>query len=132
MAQHSGKAADVNGASTAAGATAIQWAIHSGANQQFDFVDAGGGYWRIRARHSGLVLQVSGIGTGADITQQASSGATTQQWQVTDHGGGIVSLVNRASGLALDVWSASTADGARLSQWNYTGSSNQRFELRRA
>ncbi|GAA2135735.1 glycosyl hydrolase family 95 catalytic domain-containing protein [Glycomyces algeriensis] len=132
VAQHSGKAADVNGASTAAGATAIQWAIHSGANQQFDFVDAGGGYWRIRARHSGLVLQVSGIGTGADITQQASSGATTQQWQVTDHGGGIVSLVNRASGLALDVWSASTADGARLSQWNYTGSSNQRFELRRA
>jgi hypothetical protein len=32
----------------------------------------------------------------------------------------------------MDVWSASAADGARLSQWNYTGGTNQRFELRRA
>jgi alpha-L-fucosidase 2 len=132
VAQHSGKAADVNGASSAAGAVLIQWAIHSGLNQQFDFVDAGSGYWRIRARHSGLVLQVSGNGTGADITQQPTSTATSQQWSVTDHGNGTVSLVNRSSGLAMDVWSAATADGARLSQWNVTGGTNQRFELRRA
>jgi alpha-L-fucosidase 2 len=132
VAQHSGKAADVNGASTAAGAALIQWAIHSGSNQQFDFVDAGGGYWRIRARHSGHVLQVSGTGTGADITQQPISAATSQQWSVTDHGNGTVSLINRHSGLAMDVWSQSTADGARISQWNATGGTNQRFELRRA
>jgi alpha-L-fucosidase 2 len=132
VAQHSGKAADVNGASTAAGATLIQWAVNSGSNQQFDFVDAGGGYWRIRARHSGLVLQVASTATGADITQQPASTATSQQWQVVDQGGGTASLVNRASGLAMDVWSASTADGARISQWNRTGAANQRFELRRA
>ncbi|RRR98444.1 glycosyl hydrolase family 95 catalytic domain-containing protein [Glycomyces terrestris] len=132
VAQHSGKAADVNGASTAAGTALIQWAIHSGANQQFDFVDAGGGYWRIRARHSGLVLQVSGTGTGADITQQPASTAASQQWSVTDHGNGTVSLVNRHSGLAMDVWGQSTADGARISQWNPTGAANQRFELRPA
>ena len=132
VAQHSGKAADISGASSAAGAALIQWAIHSGANQQFDFVDAGSGYWRIRARHSGHVLQVSGAGTGADITQQPISTATSQQWSVTDHGNGTVSLVNRHSGLAMDVWSASTADGARISQWNATGGTNQRFELRRA
>jgi alpha-L-fucosidase 2 len=132
VAQHSGKAADINGASTAAGATLIQWAVNSGSNQQFDFVDAGGGYWRIRARHSGLVLQVASTATGADITQQPASTATSQQWQVVDQGGGTASLVNRASGLAMDVWSASTADGARISQWNRTGAANQRFELRRA
>ena len=55
-----------------------------------------------------------------------------QQWRVVDHGGDVVSLVNRQSGLALDVWSASTADGARFSQWTYTGSNNQRFQLHRA
>ncbi|WP_372451695.1 RICIN domain-containing protein [Glycomyces salinus] len=49
-----------------------------------------------------------------------------------DHGGGTVSLVNGHSGLAMDVWSQSTEDGARISQWNYTGNSNQRFELQRA
>jgi len=132
VAQHSGKAADISGASTAAGAALIQWTMTSGSNQQFDFVDAGSGYWRIRARHSGLVLQVAGTATGADITQQPSSTATTQQWQVVDQGNGTALLVNRASGLAMDVWSASTADGARISQWNRTGAANQRFELRRA
>ncbi|WP_342673575.1 RICIN domain-containing protein [Glycomyces tenuis] len=132
VAQHSGKAADIEGVSTAPGATLIQWSVHGGTNQQFDFLDSGGGYWRIRARHSGLVLQVSGNGTGADITQQPDTGAASQQWEVVDHGGGTVSLVNRASGLAMDVWNISTADGARISQWNYTAGAHQRFALQRA
>ncbi|GAB4000600.1 hypothetical protein GCM10029992_33030 [Glycomyces albus] len=131
VAQHSGKAVDVEGASASAGAALIQWSIHGGTNQEFDFVDAGGGFWRIRARHSGLVLEVSGTGTGADITQQPDSGAASQQWEVVDHGAGTVSLVNRASGLAMDVWSESADDGARISQWNLTGNNNQRFHLQR-
>ncbi|WP_460498073.1 RICIN domain-containing protein [Glycomyces tarimensis] len=131
VAQHSGKAADIEGASTAAGTALVQWSLHEGTNQQFDFLDSGGGFWRIRARHSGLVLEVSGSGTGADITQQPDTGAASQQWTVTDHGGGTVSLINRHSGLAMDVWSQSTDDGARISQWNPTGSANQLFNLQR-
>jgi alpha-L-fucosidase 2 len=129
VAQHSGKAADVVGASTAAGALLQQWPVTTGQNQQFDFVDSGGGYYRIRARHSGLVLQVASSSTGADITQQADTNATSQQWQVTDQGSGVVTLVNRQSGLGMDVWSASTADGARISQWTVSGNANQRFQL---
>jgi Ricin-type beta-trefoil lectin domain-like len=49
--------------------------------------------------------------------------------RVVDQGGGAVSLVNRQSGLAMDVWSASTVDGARISQWTVTGAANQRFQL---
>ncbi|MEJ2858554.1 MULTISPECIES: glycosyl hydrolase family 95 catalytic domain-containing protein [unclassified Saccharothrix] len=131
VAVHSGKAADINGASTAAGAGLIQWAVGSGLNQQFDFVSSGDGYYRVRARHSGLVLQVAGTSTGADVTQQADANSAAQQWRVVDQGGGVISLVNRASGLALDVWSASTADGARISQWTVTGANNQRFQLQR-
>ncbi|MEV6442633.1 glycoside hydrolase N-terminal domain-containing protein [Amycolatopsis sp. NPDC051716] len=131
VAQHSGKSADINGGSTSAGATLIQWQATSGLNQQFDFLASDGGFHRIRSRASGLVLQVASNATGADITQQPDTGATTQQWKVTDQGGGVVSLVNRASGLAMDVWSASTADGARISQWTVTGAANQRFLLQR-
>ena len=87
---------------------------------------------RIRARHSGLVLQVASTATGADITQQRDAGTPNQLWRLVDHGGGVVSLVNQQSGLAMDVWSASTADGARISQWTVTGSTNQRFLLQRA
>ena len=131
VAQHSGKLADVNGGSTAAGAALIQWAATGGLNQQFDFLDAGGGYHRIRARHSGLVLQVASSSSGADVTQASDTNATSQQWRVTDQGGGTVSMVNRQSGLALDVWSASTADGARFSQWTPSAAANQRFQLQR-
>lgn len=83
------------------------------------------------ARHSGLVLQATGNSSGTDITPQVESGATSQQWRVQDHGGGTVSLINRASGLAMDVWERSTADGARISQWPYTGDPNQRFPRQR-
>ncbi|WP_370973483.1 RICIN domain-containing protein [Amycolatopsis sp. cg9] len=129
---HSGKLLDISGVSTAAGAPLQQWAATGGPNQQFDFLDSGDGYYRVRARHSGLVLQVAGSASGADISQQADSGAPAQQWRVTDQGGGVVSLVNRLSGLAMDVWEASGADGARVSQWTYTGAANQRFRLQRA
>ncbi|MCE6998719.1 glycoside hydrolase N-terminal domain-containing protein [Saccharothrix sp. S26] len=130
VAQHSGKRADISGASTAVGAALVQWAATTGLNQQFDFLPSGDHY-RVRARHSGLVLQVSGTGTGADITQQRDAGTPNQLWRLVDHGGGVVSLVNQQSGLAMDVWSASTADGARISQWTLTGGSNQRFQLQR-
>jgi alpha-L-fucosidase 2 len=132
VAQHSSKRADINGASTAAGATLIQWQANTGLNQQFDFLASDGGYYRVRARHSGLVLQVAGNTSGADITQQPDANTTSQQWRVADQGGGVVSLVNRQSGLAMDVWTGSTADGARISQSALTGSSNQRFLLQRA
>jgi alpha-L-fucosidase 2 len=131
VAAHSGKLADISGVSTSAGALLQQWPATGGTNQQFDFLDSGGGYYRIRARHSGLVLQVASVSTGANITQQANTGATSQQWQVVDQGGGAVSLVNRQSGLAMDVWSAASTDGTRISQWTITGAANQRFQLQR-
>jgi endo-1,4-beta-xylanase len=132
VASHSGKPATISGASTAPGAPLVQSSATGGLNQQFDFLDSGGGVYRIRARHSGLVLQVAGSNTGADITQQPDANTTSQQWQVVDQGGGVVSLVNRLSGLAMDVWQVSTADGARISQWTFTGNPNQRFQLQRS
>jgi dienelactone hydrolase len=130
VAQHSGKVAEIAGASTAAGARLVQRTGNGAQNQQFEFIDAGGGYVRVKARHSGLVLQVASGSSGADITQQSDSGAASQQWRVTDHGGGVVSLINRQSGLAIDVWERATADGARISQYAYSGNPNQRFMRR--
>ncbi|HSX97655.1 MAG TPA: RICIN domain-containing protein, partial [Streptomyces sp.] len=85
----------------------------------------------IRVGHSGLFLQAASSSNGADITQQPDTDAAGQQWRTVDHGGGVISLVNRQSGLALDVWEASTADGARISQWAASDRTNQRFQLHR-
>src|SRR5690348_5501924 len=43
--RNSGKALDVCGASTSDGACVQQWARHDGTNQQFQFVDSGGGFF---------------------------------------------------------------------------------------
>ncbi|MEU4393830.1 RICIN domain-containing protein [Kribbella sp. NPDC023855] len=130
-AQHSGKAAEINGASTAAGAGLVQRTASGGTHQQFEFVDAGGGYVRLKAKHSSLFLQATGTATGSDVVQQADSTATSQQWRVVDHGSDVISLVNRQSGLAMDVWERSTADGARIALYTVNGAPNQRFTRRR-
>jgi len=127
-----GKLADINGRSTAAGALLIQWTSNGGTNQQFDLLDSGGGYYRVRARHSNLVLQVTNNNSGADIAQQADSNATSQQWKFTDQGNGVYSLTNRQSGLTMGVAGNSTTDGAHITQSADTSSGSQRFQLQTA
>jgi hypothetical protein len=47
----------------------------------FQFVDAGGGYYRLRARHSGKVADVYGAPTanGAQVVQWSDNGGTKGQ-----------------------------------------------------
>ncbi|WP_440107311.1 RICIN domain-containing protein, partial [Streptosporangium sp. H16] len=49
----SGKVLDVYGQSTADGGRITQWSRTNGNNQQWQFVDSGGGYYRVKSRHSG-------------------------------------------------------------------------------
>ncbi|TDB77954.1 non-reducing end alpha-L-arabinofuranosidase family hydrolase [Micromonospora sp. KC723] len=129
--RNSGKALDVNGASTADGARLIQWNRTNANNQQFQFVDSGGGYYRLRARHSGKVAAVSGSSTanGGAIVQWTDSNGTNQQFRLVDSDGGYVRLVNRNSGKALEVAGLSTADGANIQQWDDWNGANQQWQL---
>ncbi|HEU5127916.1 MAG TPA: RICIN domain-containing protein [Glycomyces sp.] len=130
ISRHSGLALDILDISTAAGAELIQWNDTGTQNQQFRFIDAGGGYYRIQARHSGLVLDVWewNPDNGATIVQFDDLGGTNQQWRVQESGG-YASFVNRHSGKALDVWEWSTEPGARISQYDPTGAVNQQWQL---
>jgi len=82
VARHSGKCLDVSGASTADGASVIQWTCSGGTNQQWSVQDAGNGYVRLVARHSGKCLDVGGASTAdrASVIQWTCTGATNQQW----------------------------------------------------
>jgi lysophospholipase L1-like esterase len=131
VSRHSGKAIDVNGGSTSDGASIIQWTRSDSSNQQFQFVDSGGGYFQLRARHSGKVIDVSSTADGADVVQATATSATSQQFRVVDTDGGYVKLINRSSGKALDLWGWSTADGARISQYTDSGGTNQQWQLTR-
>ncbi|MFE2758204.1 RICIN domain-containing protein, partial [Actinosynnema sp. NPDC059335] len=125
----SGKVLDVYGRSTANNARISQYSRNDGAWQQWQFVDSGGGYYRIRSRHSGKVLSFPSTADGAGLVQTTDANLAGQQFRLADSAGGYVRLLNRASGKAVDVLNSSTADGARLVQLPDTGAANQQWQL---
>ena len=129
--RNSGKALDVCGLSTDDRACVQQWTRWGGQNQQFQFVDSGGGYYRLRARHSGKVLDVYNWSTadGADIIQWSDHGGANQQWRLVDSPDGYVRFINRHSGKALEVQGGSTQDGGRVVQYWDWGGANQQWQL---
>ncbi|TDB82536.1 non-reducing end alpha-L-arabinofuranosidase family hydrolase [Micromonospora sp. KC721] len=129
--RNSGKALDVYNLSTSDGARITQWSRNNGNQQQWQFVDSGGGYYRIKSRHSGKVLDVSGRSTanGAGIVQWADVNGTNQQWRLADSDGGYVRFISRHSNKAIDVAGASTADGANIQQYDDWNGTNQQWQL---
>ncbi|MER5642968.1 family 43 glycosylhydrolase [Streptosporangium sp. NPDC002524] len=127
----SGKALDVYNLSTADGGRITQWTRNNGNQQQWQFVDSGGGYYRVKSRHSGKVLDVSGFSTanGGAVVQWADLNGTNQQWRLADSSDGHVRLINRNSNKALEVQNASTADGANIVQYDDWGGANQQWQF---
>ncbi|GHB80720.1 hypothetical protein GCM10010347_59270 [Streptomyces cirratus] len=137
--QSSGLAADVTAAGTANGQAIVLWPQNSAAkNQQFDFVDAGGGRgYKIVARHSGKCLDVAGWSKsdGAQVFQWDCHGGANQLWEFVDIGdpkscppsGGCPEntvgylIVSKHSGKCLDAGNADfpspPRQGAGLQQW---------------
>lgn len=129
--RNSGKALDVYDMATGDGARITQWTRNDQKQQQWRFVDSGGGYYRIESRHSGKVLDVHNWSTanGGSIVQWTDLNATNQQWRLADSSDGYVRLISRHSNKALEVQGASTADNANVVQYDDWGGSNQQWQL---
>ncbi|WP_197039010.1 RICIN domain-containing protein [Herbidospora cretacea] len=129
--RNSGKALDVYNLATNDGARITQWTRNNGNQQQWQFVDSGGGYYRVKSRLSGKVLDVSGVSTanGAAVVQWTDLNGTNQQWRLADSPDGYVRLIARHSNKALEVQSASTADGGNIVQYDDWGGTNQQWQF---
>jgi endo-1,4-beta-xylanase len=129
--RNSGKALDVCGVSTADGACVQQYTRSGGQNQQWQFVDAGGGFYRVRARHSNKVLDVYNWSTADNgaIVQWSDHGGNNQQFRLASSPDGYVRLISRHSNKALQVQNSSTADGARVVQFTDNGANSQQWQL---
>ncbi|NJQ06152.1 non-reducing end alpha-L-arabinofuranosidase family hydrolase [Streptomyces lonarensis] len=127
----SGKALDVHNRATNDGARITQWTRNDQAQQQWQFVDSGNGYYRIKSRHSDKVLDVHNWSTanGGSIVQWADLNATNQQWRLVDSPDGHVRFVSRHSNKALEVQGGSTADNANVVQYDDWGGTNQQWQL---
>ncbi|MFD6989913.1 non-reducing end alpha-L-arabinofuranosidase family hydrolase [Streptomyces sp. NPDC059943] len=129
--RNSGKALDVYNMATNDGARITQWTRNDQYQQQWQFVDSGGGYYRIKSRHSGKVLDVYNWSTanGDSIVQWADLNATNQQWRLADSSDGYVRFISRHSNKALEAQGASTADNANIVQYDDWGGTNQQWQL---
>ncbi|MEU9174959.1 non-reducing end alpha-L-arabinofuranosidase family hydrolase [Streptomyces sp. NPDC048420] len=129
--RNSGKALDVYNMATTDGARITQWARNDQVQQQWQFVDSGGGYYRLKSRHSGKVLDLYNWSTanGGSIVQWADLNATNQQWRLADSSDGYVRLISRHTDKALEVQGASTADNANIVQYDDWGGANQQWQL---
>ncbi len=127
--RNSGKALDVYGRATTDGARISQYTRNDGAWQQWQFVDSGDGYYRVKSKHSNRVLGFSSTADRTGLTQGTDADRSAQQFRLADSAGGYVRLLNRASGKAVDVSDSSTADGARVVQLPDVGGANQQWRL---
>ncbi|CAM5286841.1 non-reducing end alpha-L-arabinofuranosidase family hydrolase [Streptomyces atroolivaceus] len=134
VSRNSGKALDVYNMATNDGARITQWTKNDQVQQQWQFVDSGGGYYRIKSRHSGKVLDVHNWSTanGGSIVQWADLNSTNQQWRLADSSDGYVRFISRHSNKALEVQGASTADNANIVQYDDWGGTNQQWQLVKA
>ncbi|MCW2139883.1 non-reducing end alpha-L-arabinofuranosidase family hydrolase [Actinoplanes cyaneus] len=126
----SGKALDLYNLATNDGARITQWTRNDQAQQQWQFVDSGGGFYRLKSKHSGKVLDVYNLSTadGGAIVQWTDNNTTNQQFSIQDIDG-YIQLINRNSGKAVEVQGASTADGANIVQYSDWNGANQQWQL---
>ncbi|MNC44547.1 Extracellular exo-alpha-L-arabinofuranosidase precursor [compost metagenome] len=82
---HSGKVLDVPSSSTTAGVQLQQWDDNGSNAQRWSIVDAGGGYYKLISKVSGLAVDVSGSSAadGAVVQQWTDNGTDAQKWALT-------------------------------------------------
>ena len=84
----SGQCASIAYDSSLAGAQLWTWGYNNDPSQQFDLVDAGNGWFKIKNVRSGLVLEVAGGSTASEaaLQQNVDTGAANQQWTLRPFG----------------------------------------------
>ncbi|MDX3192519.1 ricin-type beta-trefoil lectin domain protein [Streptomyces sp. MN03-5084-2B] len=119
----SGRCVDVNGQSTANGATVQLWDCNGGANQRWTATSA-----KQLQVYGNKCLDAYGAGTspGTPVVIWDCHGGTNQQWTVNADG----TIVGVPSGLCLEASGSGTGNGTRLVIGNCTGAAGQKWQFR--
>ncbi|MFC6986874.1 RICIN domain-containing protein [Streptomyces cirratus] len=126
-----GKALDNLGYATNDGAPLVQWSRTGAANQQWKFIDAGDGNYRLQNRNSGKVLDDYNWSKteGSELVQWSDLNGANQQFHVEKSSDGYVRLINRFSGKAVEVPGGTKADGAHIAQYHDWNGPQQQWRL---
>jgi signal transduction histidine kinase len=92
----SGQSASIATDSTMTGALLWSWDYNSDSSQQFDLMDAGNGWLKIRNVRSGLSLEIEGgsLANHAVVRQNLDMGAAHQLWRFYTYGDDVLAYEN--------------------------------------
>jgi hypothetical protein len=87
--------------------------------------------YRLTARHSGKVLDVSAcsVANGANVQQWSWLGGGCQRWKVEATDNGYYRLTAQHSNQVLEVSAGGTASGDNVQQWSWTGTNWQQWKI---
>lgn len=129
--KHSGRCAQVAGASNANSAGITQWDCVQQDNVKWTVVDAGGGFFFIKAKHSNKCMQVADASTanGGVVTQWDCVAQDNVKWEFLHRGKGIYNIKARHSEKCLQVAGSSSSNGAKLSQADCKEQDNMKWQF---
>lgn len=129
---NSGKCIDVSGSSQANNAAIIQYTCHGGNNQKMRFEQfPGSDTYILRFQHSQMCVEIpnNNSNNGTDIRQAQCHANKNQRWRLADIGAGQYTLTLVQSGKVLEVAGGSSANLAKIQQWQYSNVAQQRWTL---
>ena len=105
IAAANGRVLEVADFNTENGASVRLWSYEGQPWQQWQFVEAGEGEYRIKNRFTGKVmdLALSGVENGTWVHQWSATSGAGQRWQIVDAGGGKVKLRNVLADKVIDL-----------------------------
>ncbi|WMX48763.1 RICIN domain-containing protein [Streptomyces roseicoloratus] len=124
-----GKALDDPDSSAANGTQLVTWTPNGGANQKWTLTRQSDGSYEMRNGASGKCADIEGGSTaaGARVIQWTCHGGPNQRWRIVRLPSGDSTVASVGSGLLLTT--ASTANGARVTQQPDTGAALQHWTI---
>ena len=126
-----GKVLEVKDFNTENGAAIQLWSYAGHPWQQWQFVDAGGGRWRIQNRFTGKVmdLAMSGVVNGTWVHQWEKTTGKGQRWEIVPADGGKAKIRNVLADKVIDLVGMRVDNGTQAQIWQDVFGENQLWSI---
>lgn len=126
-----GKVLEVKDFNTENGAAIQLWSYAGHPWQQWQFLDAGDGRWRICNRFTGKVIDLSlgGVVEGTWLHQWARTSGMSQCWTLEPTRNGRIRIRSVLADKYIVLVGMDTSNGARAQIWNFVSGGNQEWDL---
>ncbi len=126
-----GKVLEVKNFNTENGASIQLWSYAGHPWQQWQFVDAGDGRWRIKNRFTGKMIDLAmgGIMDGTWLHQWSRSSGLSQCWELEGTRSGNTRIRSVLADKYIDLVGMNTSNGAQAQIWTYVADGNQEWQL---